>query len=223
MELALGRLRDYLAQLSGEENAGKAGTGKTSGIGLETLAGMAERESVLSGKADKSGVGAAVASVATKEEVSALEGEMATRGITVGSIGYVAMARPPAGCFVADGSPVRRKTYPDLFETFGTVFGEWGGEKTFNLPDLSGRFVQGNGISGTIREAGLSNSAGGFSFFLCSGAMNGSRFCFSGGLVYGRFVCSAPAVCKFSWAVQPFSWTVLFGTGYFLSLFFNCL
>lgn len=223
MELALGRLRDCLVALSGADSASREGVKMTFRIGLALLAGKVEMESALLEKADKSGVGAALASVATKEEVSALEGEMATRGITVGSIGYVAMARPPAGCFVADGSPVRRKTYPDLFETFGTVFGEGDGEKTFNLPDLSGRFAQGNGIRGTIREAGLSNSAGGFSFFLCSGARNGNRFCFSGGQVCGRFVYSRPAVCKFSWTAQPVSWTLLFGTGYFLSLFFNCL
>lgn len=81
---------------------------------------------------------------ADKNELAALEAEMAKRGTPIGSIEYFATASPPAGYLKADGSTVGRETYPDLFAAIGVTFGEGDGETTFNLPDLIKRFAQGS-------------------------------------------------------------------------------
>ena len=83
-------------------------------------------------------------------------------GVPVGTVEHFAVATPPAGYLKADGSAVGRKTYPDLFSAIGTTFGEGDGETTFNLPDLMGRFVEGNSVPGTVKEAGLPNINGDF-------------------------------------------------------------
>ena len=81
-------------------------------------------------------------------------------GVPVGTIEYFAMTTPPAGYLKADGAVVGRQTYPELFETIGTTFGEGDGETTFNLPDLIDRFAQGSKTPGQKIEAGLPNIKG---------------------------------------------------------------
>lgn len=83
-------------------------------------------------------------------------------GIPVGTIEYFATSTPPAGYLKADGAAVGRETYPDLFATIGTTFGEGDGETTFNLPDLIDRFAQGSNTPGQKLEAGLPNITGTF-------------------------------------------------------------
>ncbi len=99
-------------------------------------------------------------------------------GVPVGAVEYFAASVPPAGYLKADGSAVGRETYPDLFAAIGTTFGEGDGETTFNLPDLMGRFAEGNTIPGTVKEAGLPNirgetywTRGAFTVERCSGAL----------------------------------------------------
>lgn len=48
-------------------------------------------------------------------------------GVPVGTIEYFAMPTPPAGYLKADGAAVGRTTYPELFATIGTTFGEGDG------------------------------------------------------------------------------------------------
>ena len=81
-------------------------------------------------------------------------------GVPVGTIEYFAMPTPPAGYLKADGAAVGRQTYPELFETIGTTFGEGDGSTTFNLPDLIDRFAQGSNTPGQKIEAGLPNITG---------------------------------------------------------------
>ena len=81
-------------------------------------------------------------------------------GVPVGAVSYFAMQTPPPGYLKADGSVVLRAAYPDLFAAIGTVFGEGDGSSTFHLPDLIGRFPQGNAIPGQKKEAGLPNIEG---------------------------------------------------------------
>lgn len=99
---------------------------------------------------------------ADREELAALEVEIAKRGRPIGSIDYFAMAALPSGYLKADGAEVGRETYPDLFAAIGTVFGEGNGETTFNLPDLIGRFPQGSARPGQRVQAGLPNITGKF-------------------------------------------------------------
>ncbi len=148
MKNALGRLRDYLAELFGDDSSDKETARKTMGIDLSVLANRTEMETVLSAKADKS-------------ELALLETEIAKRGTPIGSIDYFATITPPAGYLKADGSIVRRQTYPDLFAAIGVTFGEGDGSTTFNLPDLINRFAQGSTTPGQMIEAGLPNAEGG--------------------------------------------------------------
>ena len=147
MKSALGRLRDFLSELFGDDSSDKETARQTLGIDLSTLANRMEMETALSDKVDKS-------------ELALLESDIAKRGTPVGSIDYFAMATPPASYLKADGSQVGRETYPDLFAAIGTTFGSGDGSTTFNLPDLIDRFAEGSSTPGVKREAGLPNIAG---------------------------------------------------------------
>lgn len=48
----------------------------------------------------------------------------------------------PAGYLVANGSAVSRMLYANLFAVIGTMYGSGDGSTTFNLPDLTNRFVR---------------------------------------------------------------------------------
>lgn len=62
-----------------------------------------------------------------------------------------------------EGAEVSRETYAQLFEIYGTTYGEGDGESTFNLPDFRNRTLWGADSFGYI-EAGLPNIAGHGSF-----------------------------------------------------------
>ncbi len=147
MKTALGKVRDYLAELFGEDSSDREAARKALGIDLAVLASGPEMEVALSGKADR-------------DELTALEEAMSGRGIPVGSIVCFAVTAAPAGYLIADGSAVGRETYPDLFAAIGTAFGEGDGKTTFCLPDLMGRVVQGSVTPGQRIEAGLPNITG---------------------------------------------------------------
>jgi microcystin-dependent protein len=50
---------------------------------------------------------------------------------------------PPKGWLLCDGSAVSRTKYAKLFDLVGTTFGGGDGIRTFNVPDLRGRFPLG--------------------------------------------------------------------------------
>ncbi len=141
MKGALGKIRDYLFELFGDDSADKEAARLSLGIDLDGLNGR------LSGKAERT-------------ELEQLQDEIGKRGVPIGSIDYFATETPPAGYLKADGSAVGRETYPDLFTAIGTTFGEGDGSTTFNLPDLMGRFAEGSHLPGTKKEAGLPNITG---------------------------------------------------------------
>lgn len=58
-----------------------------------------------------------------------------------------------------EGAEVSRETYAQLFEIYGTTYGEGNGETTFNLPDFRNRTLWGAEDFGYI-EAGLPNITG---------------------------------------------------------------
>ena len=178
MKLALGSLRD-LAELLGRI----VGTGirreRRWGLICLFLASHADMQEVLLDKADRTEVQVALSAKADREELAALEVEIAKRGRRIGSIDYFAMAALPSGYLKADGAEVGRETYPDLFAAIGTVFGEGNGETTFNLPDLIGRFPQGSARPGQRVQAGLPNITGQFRAKAAAGEIPGS------GLLYG--------------------------------------
>ena len=51
----------------------------------------------------------------------------------------------PSGWLECDGAAVSRSTYSDLFAIIGTIYGAGDGSTTFNVPDLQGRVIMGEG------------------------------------------------------------------------------
>lgn len=78
----------------------------------------------------------------------------------VGAVIAFAGSTSPAGWLLCDGSAVSRTDYAALFAIIGTTYGAGDGSATFNLPNLTDKFVQGNATSGTEKSAGLPNIIG---------------------------------------------------------------
>lgn len=157
MKNALGKLRDYLAELFGDDSQNKEVARQSLGIDLSALATRPDLESALSEKADKT----ELAGKADRDAIRTLKEAIAKLGIPVGSIRYFAMRTPPAGYLKADGSEVERQAYPDLFTAIGTTFGSGDGVNTFHLPDLRGEFIRGFDDSRGVDEDRLFGSAQG--------------------------------------------------------------
>ncbi len=96
-------------------------------------------------------------------DITELANDIQKAKTPVGTVAWFAMSSPPVGYLVANGAAVGRATYPDLYATIGTTYGEGDGETTFNLPDLIGRFAEGSETPGKKIEAGLPNVTGGIS------------------------------------------------------------
>lgn len=71
----------------------------------------------------------------------------------------------PDGYLSCDGSQVSRTTYKELFDVIGTTYGEGDGSATFNLPNLTDKFIQGSNTVGTVKNAGLPNITGALSTY----------------------------------------------------------
>ena len=106
----------------------------------------------------------------------------AVRGASAAPVGTVlayAGSTAPDEWLVCDGSAVSRTTYADLFDVIGTTYGAGNGSTTFNLPDLSDKFVEGSGTNdvGDVMSAGLPNITGSFNPFAQNySSMSGSTF-----------------------------------------------
>lgn len=66
----------------------------------------------------------------------------------------------PDGYLPCNGGAISRTTYADLFAVIGTTYGSGNGSTTFNLPNLTDRFIQGSNTAGTVKSAGLPNITG---------------------------------------------------------------
>ena len=80
--------------------------------------------------------------------------------LPIGSYIQFAGSQAPAGFLVCNGGEISRTTYSALFAVIGTTYGSGDGSTTFNLPNLTDRFLQGSTTSGTVKNAGLPNIAG---------------------------------------------------------------
>ena len=80
--------------------------------------------------------------------------------IPVGAIIYYAKSTVPSGFLICNGGAVSRTTYATLFGVIGTTYGTGDGSTTFNVPNLTNRFPQGNATPGTVKAAGLPNISG---------------------------------------------------------------
>jgi microcystin-dependent protein len=70
----------------------------------------------------------------------------------------------PTGYLVCDGAAISRTTYAQLYAVIGDTYGAGDGSTTFNVPNLKGRYIEGqnNAAVGKVWEAGLPNITGWF-------------------------------------------------------------
>jgi microcystin-dependent protein len=73
----------------------------------------------------------------------------AVQYVPSGAVFYFATATAPTGYLYANGLAVSRSVYASLFAVIGTSYGAGDGSTTFNLPDLSGKFIRGYNSSGS--------------------------------------------------------------------------
>lgn len=78
-------------------------------------------------------------------ENNTLKKQTDTRNADVGFIKPFAGNTVPDGYLYCDGSAVSRTTYSELFAAIGTIYGAGDGSTTFNVPDLRGYFLRGDG------------------------------------------------------------------------------
>ena len=115
--------------------------------------------------------------------------------LPIGSYIQFAGSQAPAGFLVCNGGEISRTTYSALFAVIGTTYGSGDGSTTFNLPNLTDRFLQGSGTSGTVKNAGLPNISG--SFVHAPGFVNGGARVFLGGSgADGAFSQGNPQTCS---------------------------
>ena len=81
--------------------------------------------------------------------------------VPVGAVITYGSSTAPDGWLSCLGQEVYRGDYPDLFAVIGTTYGAGDGTTTFNLPNLSGRTVvgQGSGVGLTSRSMGATGGA----------------------------------------------------------------
>lgn len=81
-------------------------------------------------------------------------------GSIAGQVFAYAGTDTPQGCLPCDGSEVSRFTYSELFNAIGTTYGEGNGVTTFNLPNLEGRVIVGEGTGESGTEYALGAAGG---------------------------------------------------------------
>ena len=104
--------------------------------------------------------------------------------VPTGTVISFAANSNPAGYILCNGSAISRTTYASLFSVIGTTYGTGDGSTTFNLPNLTDKFIQGSGTAGTSKAAGLPNitgNLGGNYLDWCSNLTNGAFQVVSGG------------------------------------------
>ena len=100
--------------------------------------------------------------IANSAVSNALDGLTSAGLLPIGSYIQFAGSQAPAGFLVCNGGAISRTTYSELFAVIGTTYGSGDGSTTFNLPNLTDRFLQGSTTSGTVKNAGLPNIDGTF-------------------------------------------------------------
>ena len=86
--------------------------------------------------------------------------DLLSTDLPIGSYIQFAGSQAPDGFLVCNGGEISRTTYSALFAVIGTTYGSGDGSTTFNLPNLTDRFLQGSASVGTVKDAGLPNITG---------------------------------------------------------------
>ena len=129
--------------------------GSVASIGTATEEGIVAELSEHRAKLDELGA-----------QVDELEGSVAN-SVPAGFVMPFAANSTPSGYLLCNGAAVSRTTYSALFSAIGTIYGTGDGSTTFNLPDLRGRYIEGqhNHAVGTYWNPGLPNITGQFVSF----------------------------------------------------------
>ena len=105
-----------------------------------------------------------VVKFSTSEDIKHLQNsldDLSYDCVQIGTIiSYCINDNIPYGYLICDGSVISRTTYATLFQLIGTTYGIGDGETTFNIPNLTDKFLQGNSVAGTNKSAGLPNITG---------------------------------------------------------------
>lgn len=80
--------------------------------------------------------------------------------LPTGAVIPFAGSTTPSGYLLCNGATVSRTTYSKLYSAIGTTYGSGDGSTTFNLPNLTNKFIQGSNTAGTVKSAGLPNITG---------------------------------------------------------------
>ena len=108
---------------------------------------------------------------------NALDGLTSAGLLPIGSYIQFAGSQAPDGFLVCNGGEISRTTYSKLFAVIGTTYGSGDGSTTFNLPNLTDRFLQGSTASGTVKNAGLPNISGGAYLTTTESSYNTVHYC----------------------------------------------
>jgi hypothetical protein len=104
--------------------------------------------------------GADIGTFSANQETNETINIVVPNALPTGSYIQFAGSQAPDGFLVCNGGEISRTTYSALFAVIGTTYGSGDGSTTFNLPNLTDRFLQGSTTSGTVKNAGLPNIKG---------------------------------------------------------------
>ena len=96
--------------------------------------------------------------VKTVNGVTPVGGNVDITGVPTGTILPFAGNTVPEGFLDCNGAGISASTYSALYAVIGNTYG--GDSTTFNLPNLTDKFLQGSNTAGTVKEAGLPNITG---------------------------------------------------------------
>lgn len=91
--------------------------------------------------------------------------------IPVGAVLAYGSSNAPKGWLNCDGQAVSREDYADLFSVVGTTYGVGNGSTTFNLPNLLGRTIVGQGSGAGLTSRAMGATGGAETHTLTTGEM----------------------------------------------------
>lgn len=141
-------IRQLMADVKVESEA-KAEAITAAGEALEAFAGTQAAKDEEQDEAISTAQASADAAQAKADQAYAKE------SVLPGTVVAWAANSTPSGYLLCNGAAVSRTTYADLFAAIGTTYGTGDGSTTFNLPNLTDKFIQGSGTAGAYKEAGL--------------------------------------------------------------------
>ena len=91
--------------------------------------------------------------------------------VPVGIVLAYGSSNAPNGWLSCLGQEVYRGDYPDLFAVIGTTYGAGNGSNTFNLPNLAGRAIVGQGSGANLTSRSMGATGGTETHTLTTGEM----------------------------------------------------